>query len=136
MKKNFRILWVEDDASVIKDQVRPLEKDGCKIDIAEDMMQVLSLMEVLGEYDLLLLDILIPDGSRKPTNLNSYVGVDLLYKIRALYPDLPVIVLTVVTDPKIQEKIYLGDVRRILPKGSCLPSKLRQAVYEELGVSV
>lgn len=130
---NYKILWVEDDSYKIGDLVLPLKKDGCHISVYETMNSVMSIIDKLDDYDIILLDVLIPEGvDRGFDKVKEYVGVDLLYKIKRSYPDIPILVLSVVSDDEVLNKIKRAKVNKIITKGSCLPSQLKKEVYEQL----
>jgi len=77
------ILTVEDDAAIRRGIVDALEFAGHKVLQAGTAVDGTSL--ALNEsYDLLLLDVLLPDGS----------GLDILSEVREVKPTKPVILLT------------------------------------------
>lgn len=130
---NYNILWIEDDSYKIIELVLPLETDGCNVDIMESSNQVMSNIDNVYTYDLIILDLRIPEGiEHKNGNIKEYAGVDLLFKIRKKYPKKPIIVLSVVSDLEILEKVQRANIKKIITKGSCLPSKLKNDVYEAL----
>lgn len=79
----MHLLYVEDDPEAREFVRRALAKSGVSVDVAEDGRAGLSLA---GQrpYDLLLLDVSLPDGS----------GFELLRRIRERGIDSPVIFLT------------------------------------------
>jgi len=131
--KPRKILWVEDDANVLMGLVRPLEKDGHKIIIAEDEIDALELINE-NNFDLILVDIIIPTGKKDDYGHTEFVGFDLLKKIKELEIEVPIIVLSVIRDPNMIKEMYEIGVKLVLPKGAYLPSKLKEQVYEVLGV--
>ncbi|MCK6444179.1 response regulator transcription factor [Elstera cyanobacteriorum] len=79
----MRILLVEDERSIgdaVRDQ---LHADGQAVDWAESLAAAGEFLAVT-DYDLLLLDLALPDGQ----------GSDLLKRLRAAGSVLPVIILT------------------------------------------
>jgi two-component system, OmpR family, response regulator TctD len=93
----MRILLVEDTEDVAWPIQRQLERDGHAVDCAasrraaEDMLAVQS-------FDLILLDINLPDGS----------GVDILRNLRSARDSTPVLVLT--ARQKVQDRISALDL--------------------------
>ncbi|MCH8922162.1 MAG: response regulator transcription factor [Planctomycetes bacterium] len=79
----LRILTVEDDAAIRRGVVDALRLAGYEALEAADGDQGLE-MATLVDYDLLLLDLVLPGAS----------GFDILRKVRAVRPTQPVIVLT------------------------------------------
>lgn len=79
-----RILLLEDDESLIDGLKYTLEKNGFSPDIARTTAQARSLLEGSVSYELLLLDVTLPDGS----------GFDLCTWVRARDRQIPIIFLT------------------------------------------
>lgn len=77
-----RILLVEDDALVRNHVAAQLERLGYAVTALDCAPKALSLMRDDGDFDLVLSDI------RMPGELN---GTDLARELRALYPDLPIL---------------------------------------------
>lgn len=77
-----RILFVEDDLSLINGLEFALKKEDYEIDIARTVYEANKLWEI-GIYDLVILDISLPDGS----------GLDICRKIRES-SKVPIIFLT------------------------------------------
>lgn len=81
-----RILLLEDDKSLINGLSFALNKQGFKLDTARTVEEASSLWRD-GTYDLLLLDVSLPDGS----------GFDICKKVR-LTSKVPIIFLTASDD--------------------------------------
>lgn len=77
-----RIFFVEDDLSLINGLTFALKKQGYEIDIARTSIEVKKIW-MNGKYDLVILDILLPDGS----------GYDLCREIRST-SKVPIMFLT------------------------------------------
>lgn len=130
------ILWIEDESVKIYGLVRPLEKDGHQITTAIDKRDALEKLKE-ATYDLIILDIIIPEGEEINTlqRIEPYVGIQVLEYIKETQQKVPVIVLTIVNDEEPLSYIRgYGDIR-ILHKGSYLPSDLKAEVYDVLGIS-
>ena len=80
MMKN--ILLVEDDSSLVKGLLFAIEKQGHSVDAARSEAEALDLWQP-GKYDLVILDVSLPDGS----------GFDICRSIR-LQSDVPILFLT------------------------------------------
>ena len=76
------ILYVEDDLSLIDGLKYTLETSGYLVDNARTVRQALALYKN-GQYDLLLLDVTLPDGT----------GFDICREVRAA-STIPIIFLT------------------------------------------
>ena len=79
----MRILLVEDDARVASFIRRGLREEHYTVDVARDGEEALFLAQT-GEYDLLILDLLLPKRS----------GIEVLKALRAEGATTPVLVLT------------------------------------------
>ena len=56
------IVWIEDDVDIIGPVVRPLEHAGYKIIRLRTAKEVFDNVQKLHDADLILLDMLLPDG--------------------------------------------------------------------------
>jgi DNA-binding NtrC family response regulator len=77
------ILIVDDEAGIRDSLETLLTLEGFSVDLAGDGASGMDLLTRRG-YDLLLLDLALPGES----------GIDLLPRIKALAPDLPIIMIT------------------------------------------
>jgi len=77
-----KILYVEDDLSLIDGLKYTLETSGYLVDNAQTVRQALALYQS-NQYDLLLLDVTLPDGT----------GFDICREIRNT-STIPIIFLT------------------------------------------
>lgn len=77
-----RIFFIEDDLSLINGLSFAMEKQGYEIDVARTSLEADTLW-VNGKYDLIILDVSLPDGS----------GYDLCRKFRKT-SKVPIIFLT------------------------------------------
>jgi DNA-binding response OmpR family regulator len=77
------ILIVDDEPKLARSLALILQKADYVVTTAPDAARALELLQA-GAYDLVFLDIRLPDQS----------GIQLLPQIKALYPDMPVIILT------------------------------------------
>ena len=128
-----RILWIEDDADMLMGLVRPLERDGHEIIVATDEIEALEKIKE-NKFDLILFDIIIPTGVKGNSRDIPFVGMELLKKLKDMNIKTPIIVLSVVRDQKmINEMLDMG-VKKVLPKGAYLPSKLKKEIYDVLGL--
>ncbi len=132
--KTKRILWIEDDADLLMGLVRPLEKDGYEIIVVKDEQEALRTIEE-SDFDLILFDIIIPTGIKGDEGNVHFVGMRLLETLLiSMKIKTPIVVLSVVRDSEMINTMYEMGVKKILLKGTCLPSKLREEVYRTLEV--
>ena len=99
-----RLLWVDDDAgSVLVPLGRLLTKRShIDIDIASDYATAIHLLNERA-YSAALIDAILPPGPRGPTG--PYLGVHLAEYISAHYPQITIVVLSVVPASEIQETL-------------------------------
>ena len=76
------ILMIEDDSTIAFAVKYAVEQEGFKMDIAENLEAAKNSIE--NSYDLILLDVMLPDGS----------GYEFLQELRKTDEDTPVIFLT------------------------------------------
>jgi two-component system, cell cycle sensor histidine kinase and response regulator CckA len=97
-----KILIVEDDNDIRSMVKRTLEKNGYSISESKDLTTAKNnIMQSNAEFDLIFLDIVLPDGS----------GIEFFEKIHSTYPELKVLFTSGYADEKarwsiIQEKNY------------------------------
>lgn len=79
----MRLLLVEDDSRVASFIRRGLREEQYTVDVAKDAEQALFLAQI-GEYDLLIVDWLLPKGS----------GLDMVRHLRSERMRVPILMLT------------------------------------------
>jgi CheY-like chemotaxis protein len=121
MKK--RILFIDDEDWSVTPYFQKLQDHNIEVDIAVNGDEALDQLQK-NRYDLLVLDIMLPPGNRIGKAVEPRKGgVILLYMIRRneildmkTAPDVPVIVLTAVTDQKLSESIRQLGVNEVFQK--------------------
>lgn len=79
-----KLLLVEDDSSLIDGLKYSLKKNGYDIEVVQTLQETLKLLKKIDNYDLLILDITLPDGS----------GFEICKQIRKHGSQIPIIFLT------------------------------------------
>lgn len=79
-----KILLLEDDVSLVDGLRYSLKKEGYDVTIVRTVQEAIGALPVIGEYDLLLLDVTLPDGT----------GFEVCEKIRRQNTQIPIIFLT------------------------------------------
>lgn len=92
----MRILLVEDEARIASFVAKGLIAEGHAVEVTDSACEAVRL-GVDRDYDLVLLDLLLPDGH----------GHDVLAAIRAARPDVPIIVLSALGE--VDDKVALLD---------------------------
>jgi len=93
----MKFLLVEDNIELAEALLQRLRFDGHVIDHADKIEDAIAFSEA-GEYDLILLDIMLPDGD----------GRDFLKKHRAAQNDTPIIILT--ARSQVSDRISMLDL--------------------------
>ncbi len=114
MKK--RILFIEDEKFFLEElQLALTEYDITPAYSAPGGMELIQN----GDFDAVLLDIMMPppeDIDPERVGYGRSTGVEICRRIKELYPQLPVIILSVVRDPGILEQIKAVGADRIINK--------------------
>ena len=92
----MRILVVEDEDSIASFMVKGLTAEGHTVERAATVSEAIALSSSY-EYDLVLLDLILPDGR----------GIEVLKSIRISRPDVPVIVVSALGE--VDDKVDLLD---------------------------
>ncbi len=79
-----KILLLEDDISLVDGLMYSLKKNGFETEIVRTVSEALNSIENIGKYDLLILDITLPDGT----------GFDVCEAVRRQGQQVPIIFLT------------------------------------------
>lgn len=119
MAEMIRVLLVEDnpgDARLVRELLRPLDHVG-EITVVERVRDCIRLVED-GLVDLVLLDLTLPDS----TDLDGF------RRLRAHSPDLPIIILSGVSDETTAQQAVQSGAHDYLIKGQLEGNLLRHAV--------
>lgn len=79
-----KILLLEDDISLIDGLQYSLNKNGFHVDIARTVEEMKKYLREMDKYDLLILDVTLPDGT----------GFGVCEKVRKQNMQIPIIFLT------------------------------------------
>ena len=123
MKK--RVLLIEDDKFLLEQlQIAMEDYEIIPASSAVLGMELVSKMEL----DAVLLDIMMPPPDDIDPEIVGYgrtTGVEICRKIRNLKPNLPIIILSVVRDPGILQRINESGANEILNK-PVFPGKISE----------
>ena len=127
-----KIVWIEDDVDIIGPVVRPLERAGYEIIRLISAKEVFDNIEKLHEADLVLLDMLLPDGG-SGLDLGRYTGLDIFRELLETH-DLktPVVALTVVARQEVRKDLNDLGIADIIRK-PVRPSELKERIEHILG---
>lgn len=79
-----RILLLEDDESLTDGLLYSLKKNGFQVEAARTVSEALKNLSRAGSYDLLILDVTLPDGT----------GFDVCERVRKQNQEIPILFLT------------------------------------------
>ncbi len=102
---NVLVLIAEDEERLAAFVEKGLKKNGFETIVAADGVQALDAIEQ-QPVDLLLLDLGLPIKD----------GWAVLRETRSKYPDLPIIVVTAMTDERDRQRVFESGANDYLPK--------------------
>lgn len=79
-----KILLLEDDVSLIDGLLYSLRKNGFDVEVARTVREAFKYLAEINKYDLLILDVTLPDGT----------GFDVCENVRKQNHQIPIIFLT------------------------------------------
>ena len=79
-----RILLLEDDVSLVDGLVYSLKKNEFDVEVARTVNEAMKYLHEISRYDLLILDVTLPDGT----------GFDVCGRVRKENQQIPIIFLT------------------------------------------
>lgn len=130
------ILFVDDEKREMDSYVKELDFSGYKVSFQNDVDDALMFFEEnLNRIDLLILDIMMPPGSsfkNVDTELGLRTGVHFYESIRQKTPDLPVMILTNVSDKRVAERFRREHKCWFFRKEDYFPYEIVEEVKEVL----
>jgi two-component system, NtrC family, nitrogen regulation response regulator GlnG len=119
-------IWIVDDDQSIRFVLeKALSREEFAVRSFTNSRDVLSALDAGDEPQVMVSDIRMPGGS----------GIDLLAKVRARHPDLPVIIMTAYSDLDSAVSAFQGGAFEYLPKPFDVPKAVElisRAVEESL----
>ena len=133
------ILFVDDEPWYVDSYVQELKLSGYDVHFqnCQDGMDTAAEFFERNErqVELLILDIIMPPGStfqNTDTEMGLRTGVAFFEQARAVRPDLPVIILTNVSDEHVRERFISEDKCLYLCKEDYYPFELCTEVEQLL----
>lgn len=114
-------LLLADDHAIVRSGLKQLFLLDGSIELVSEAVNGSAVLEQLhyGSYDILLMDMTMP----------GIHGVDLLARIRAHYPDLPILVLSMHNEAQVVARALKAGANGYLTKDS-EPEKLLAAIHK------
>jgi len=126
------ILMIDDEPHYVKTYIDELEFSGYQVKLEKDVDAGFKfLTENKDQIQLVILDIMMSPGrllAEVDTQNGLRTGVYLFDRIRALAPDLPILILTNVSDPRVAARFQGQEKCRFLRKEDYLPFELVEEV--------
>lgn len=131
---NGIVLLIEDDKQVMEYYVRALEQKDFKVEYFSNPDAIFEFIEKeKPKVAAVILDIMMLPGERyqhKDTDGGLRTGVFLYDDFKRLYPHVPIIVLTNVSNQKVLDEFHTGPLLKVIQKLDFSPFKLAQLVSE------
>lgn len=117
MPDSPHILIVEDNADAATSLAQALTLSGARCEIASTLREALARLAA-GGAGCVVLDLTLPDAQ----------GVQAVERIQALYPEVPMVVLT--GSPEMRVAALAAGAQELLTKGSATPEDVLRAARE------
>jgi predicted nucleotide-binding protein len=103
---NPRVLWIEDDILSVYPVMEAVRDHGIDVVTASDAAEAMeTLQNDKGGFDVILLDVIMEPGQEftpKETRGGFFTGIALGRRIKASFPEIPIIGVTVAADEAVQ----------------------------------
>ncbi len=129
------ILFVDDEMREMDSYKLELEMSKYTVVFEPDVDKALAFLEeAYNDIELLILDIMMPQGKNFEAARHEGLrtGVDFYESIRKTHPELPVIILTNVSDESVRERFNGEAYCWFRQKTRVLPYELAECVDEIL----
>jgi len=126
------ILLVDDEAARMASHVDELELSGYRVAQATTVAELRLFIQGSETPDAVLLDVMMPPGDLANARDGLRTGIALLDEIRKRWPEVPVIVLTNVSDTGILSAAEQSGAR-VVHKINALPRDLPELVRSIAG---
>jgi DNA-binding response OmpR family regulator len=101
----IRILWVDDEIEMLRPHIIFLEQKGYDVATSNNGEDALEMI-MSGTYDIIFLD----------ENMPGLTGIETLERIKAVYPNLPVVMITKSEEESIMEDAIGSNISDYLIK--------------------
>ena len=126
MKVNRTILFVETDTNVLATYGKLLQREGFRVESAQDGLDALKALSQLRP-DLVVLELMLP----------TFDGAEVLKFIRAdpRLKTIPVIIFTDSSATELLQDATLASDTKYLPKSDCTPPDMLQTIQDMLAAA-
>jgi CheY-like chemotaxis protein len=129
----YRILYIEDEIDMVKDLPPVMKEWGLDITATVSIEEAFRLFSK-ESFDAVLLDICMPppvDIDPEKVEYGRETGVEVARRLKNQRPEVPIISLTVVTDPEIKARMRGAGICRIISKPED-PFPIADAILKEI----
>jgi CheY-like chemotaxis protein len=121
-KRGFNILLVEDEVDIAALYKESLQSDGHRVQVAHDGMSALAKLQASPDK----IDIVVTDDQ-----MPKLRGIDFARKLKALYPNTPVVLLSGFVSNYVENSLKAGDIDKYMLKPVSL-GELRTSIFHLL----
>lgn len=121
-KRGFNILLVEDEVDIAALYKESLQSDGHQVQVAHDGMSALAKLQASPDK----IDIVVTDDQ-----MPKLRGIDFARKLKALYPNTPVVLLSGFVSSYVENSLKAGDIDKYMLKPVSL-GELRTSIFHLL----
>jgi DNA-binding response OmpR family regulator len=122
----MKVLLIDDSWEFTEPIKFFLEKNGYIVDVIDDSDAAYDKTENLKGYDIILLDLMLPIGSKCKVESHSETGIFLYTKIRNKYKKIPIIIVSALNENRYKT-CWIND-NFVKYVGKCSFRKLKFAI--------
>jgi CheY-like chemotaxis protein len=138
-----KILWIDDDFYAIQGLLRPIQKEGYKVDVALSALDGYRKAQHWKDYDLIVVDLILPISQEEtaPDIVKSwdsqekyrFVGLGLInWLLKELQAKCPVMILSVVANPISTYGLEHLGLAGCIRKSGLLPLELKEELIKAI----
>lgn len=133
------ILLIDDDDLIVSYYIKVLQQEGYKVKYFPGPDSAFEFIENTNpDPAAIILDIIMPPGKRyqhEDTEEGLKTGILMYQDLRTLYPDVPIVVLTNVSNPATLRQFPEGPRLIVAQKLHYPPNELSQLVDDMVGTA-
>lgn len=147
--EKFKVLWIDDESHRIEYLFKNLERNRFEFHKVRNEKEALQEMDNLDSYDLVILDIILPEGKdyteqeikNGAYKHRDYIGLDVLEVLKQRnQKKIPIIILTIVRETGIvrtlkkMAKDPQYSIYKIFTKGILENKEVAYCIYSALKI--
>ncbi len=114
----INVLFIDDEKKLVENVAPVLEAKGFEVTATTDIAKAIDALASIS-FDVVLMDIAMPPSADMDAKALSYgrkTGIEVVRQLRAIKPDVPIVVLTVIRDRAILSDMRGVGISQILIK--------------------